>query len=193
MYPWIKHSFTGIHYYKSRSYAKNENPIHKGTFTYEYLDDNPRMNFRKGDIVKFSDGFYHTPFSDWKEWFLERRDKKKFYKRDPKVPVYARNQLAIVIGRYRKVKFKYSRFADYGVIIMMLSGPKIGHIRHYWGTGMNRPFKIVGRFPKLPSAKYLLNKILQQIKEIYSEPYEDSNESRNNLVSRVYQVFQEGT
>ena len=183
--PWVKQSFNGTyisHIYHPYLGAKNHTPNNPTKFVKQYLDDNPSMAYRKGDILKFNDGFFHRGFGDWREWFLTKRDQKIFWATNPAVAKWARNQLAIVIGRYRKVKFKYSTFIDYGVVTMLLTGPRVGHTRHYWSA---KPFNIIRPFGR-KLTKVLRKKLMPEVVDILDAPYEDTNESRNVLVSRLY-------
>ena len=177
--PWVKQSFNGsypgrMHRRPSVSYNVN--------YIKEYLDDNPFMHWRKGDIVKFSDGFFRRDFSDWRGWFVQKKDQKKFWPRNPVVSRWARNQIGIIIGRYRKIKFKYSTFTDYGAVVMLLTGPRIGHTRHYWTS---KPFHIISPFER-KLTKALKKKLSPEMVDILDAPYEDTNEGRNILVSRLY-------
>jgi len=114
--------------------------------TFEAVLDSKKLSSRKGDIIKFNSGYHKNNFYDWREWFVNQEDKKKFYRRNKKIPFYAMNEYGIVINRYRVVKYKYRTFADYGVIIMMLTGSKPGHIRKYYTT---YPYKIISKFPHI--------------------------------------------
>jgi hypothetical protein len=192
MFPWEKHSYENTYYPSSRERKYGRGISYPYQVVTEYLDDNYTMVLRKGDIVIFSDGLIHKNFSDWRTWFLTKEDQVKNFPKDPKVPYYARNQLAMVIGRYRKIKYKYSTFKDYGVVLMFISGKAIGHVRHFYGCGFNRPVSVISKFPKLPNSKKLLNLFPNELLEIYKDKYIDSNESRNLLVSRVFHRFQEG-
>jgi len=149
----------------------------------EYINDSPRQYWRKGDIVKFDDGFLSKYLHGWKDWFLTKADQKKEWLKDPRIPVYSRDQLAVIIGRYRVVKMKYRNFADYGIVLMMISGSKIGHSRSYY---VHRPFVKKTKFPNQPQFKYMQKIIPCEILEILSDSYEDTNEGRNLLVSKLY-------
>jgi len=185
--PWVKQSFSGsyiAHIYHPYPGGRNHNTNNSPTrFVKEYLDDNPAMAYRKGDIIKFNDGFFHREYYDWRGWFLTKKDQTKYYKRNPAVAKYTRNQIGIIIGRYRKIKFKYMTFTDYGVISMLLTGPKIGHIRHYWTA---KPFKIISPFELPLKSKVVRKKMMPEILDMLDAPYEDTNEDRNLLVSRLY-------
>lgn len=179
--PWVKQSFCGTYFAcERRSTFRGKYPTR---YVKQYLDDNPTMSYRKGDIVKFTDGFFHRQFSDWRGWFVTKKDQKKFWPRNPDVAKWAINQIGIVIGRYRKVKFKYRHFADYGAVVMLLTGPKIGHTRHYWTA---KPFNIICPFEYKLSSKVLRRKLSSEMLEVLDAPYEDTNEGRNLLVSRLY-------
>ena len=169
------------HQYMSRGYS----PI-TYTIVKEYLNDNPHMFWRKGDIVKFHNGLVPPRRKNWTDWFATKRDQKKFWKRIPEIAKYADEQLAIIIGRYRKIKLKYSTFTDYGLVTMMLTGPKAGKTRHYWTT---KPFITKCRYPNKIKFKYMLNVIPPEIVEIYNRDREDSNESRNGMVHEIYKIF----
>lgn len=184
--PWEKQSF---HYTQTSHYTTRHRPSYEreSPSSYEvvkeYINDNPRQYWRKGDIVKFDDGFLSKYLYGWKDWFLTKKDQKKEWLKDPRIPVYARDQLAVIIGRYRIVKMKYINFADYGIVLMMISGSKIGHTRSYY---MNRPFVKKIKFPNQPKFKYMMKTIPPEILEILSDIYEDTNEGRNLLVSKLY-------
>lgn len=133
--PWKHESYsdTYYNYFRQRGYKR----------VYSTVEDSPRLWLRKGDIVEFGSGYYEN-LNGWKEWFLtEREDKKKFWPRDA-TPFYAQNQYAIVVNRYKWTKYKHTTFADYGVIVMMITGSAIGHIRKFYA---NRPFKKKSFYP----------------------------------------------
>jgi len=179
--PWVKQSFSGTYF--ACSHRSTFRDGRRTRYVKEYLDDNPTMHYRKGDIVKFTDGFYHRQFSDWRGWFVAKKDQKKFWPRNPDVARWARNQLGVVIGRYRKIKMKYSTFTDYGAVVMLLTGPRIGHTRHYWSA---KPFNIISPFEIPLKSKVLRKKMMPEILDVLDAPYEDTNEGRNLLVSRLY-------
>jgi hypothetical protein len=186
MLPWNKQSERGSY----QAYTNHRNGRFAGAgpvqYIREYLDDNPAMYLRKGDIVKFYDGFIKILPHNWQRWFLKPGDKKKFYPRDKRVPRYAVNQYAIIAGRYRKIKFKYRTFYDYGCVVMMLTGESAGHMRHYWSS---RPFDLKIPFPKPLTQKYIQKALPTNILEILNMHYDDSNASRNLLLDRLYMHF----
>jgi hypothetical protein len=151
------------------------------------LRDNNLQNFRKGDIIKFDNGrsFLFSKQTGYYDWFLTEKDYKKFlkslppHKRNKKIPVYAANQYAIVIGKYRITKIKWKLFHDYGTVIMMLTGDKIGHIRKYFCCC---PFLHEYPFPY----KGDISPKLKDYEEIIISHSHDSNKGRNQLVSALY-------
>jgi len=152
-------------------------------FVKEYLDDNPMMMLRKGDIVQFNSGFFKR-LHGWPSWFLQEEEKKRYWRKDKRTPVYARDQYAVVAGRYRKVKFKYHTFADYGVVVMMLTGTSVGHMRHYYSSGF--PFTIKSIYPQTLYYKKMSKLIPQNVADIIHMGYADTNEDRNLLLSRLH-------
>ena len=184
--PWLKSSETGSYVPRpsySRTIYRSPSTDHTVRYIKEYLDDSSAMALRKGDIVQFNSGFIED-LNGWPSWFLtERKDKEKYWPVDKRVPTYARRQYAVVAGRYRKVKFKYNTFADYGVVIMMLTGTNIGHMRHYYGCG--NPFELKNSFPEPLGIKKLIRTLPQNIIDIFHTYREDTNEGRNALLSKL--------
>lgn len=148
--------------YEGFCWTSKESTIHKRV--YHTVEDSSRLALRKGDIVKFGAGYYEHSLRGWAEWFVtERKDKKKFWVRDA-TPFYAQNQYAIVMNRYVWKKFKrWITFSDYGVIIMMITGPKIGHIRKFY---TNRPFKTKSFYPHNEKIKGRFIKMKKPFKTI---------------------------
>jgi len=90
-------------------------------FTREYVTtnyqkiDSSRLSLRRGDIVLL-------PLDSW-------------------VPKYAKKQFVVVIERYRQTK-KSGRetYYNYKTKVMMLTGPRKGHVRTYgspYGPSLN--------------------------------------------------------
>ena len=69
---------------------------------------------------------------------------------------------------------------------MMLTGPKVGHIRHYW---VKSPFKTKVAYPQKIKFKYLLKVLPPEFIRIYNEDREDTNESRNEMLYELYKIF----
>lgn len=158
--PWEHKSYSDI--YMGHCWGRKSTKPHKRT--YETVKDSARLYLRKGDIVRFGSGYYEHFLTGWPEWFLVgREDKKKYWQRDA-TPFYAQNQYAIVVNRYKWIKHKYLKFTDYGVIIMMITGPQIGRIRKFY---TNKPFKIKSCYPynKIKGRYIKLKKPFKTIKD----------------------------
>jgi len=117
--------------------------------TFETLKNYARTSWKPGDVVQFGDGLYYTARKRWETWFLTGKDREDFLRRnrlkDKRIPVYARHQYAIVLARYRWIKYKpYRTFYDYGSFVMMLTGEKVGHIRKYYNFS---PYTRIGNYP----------------------------------------------
>ena len=183
--PWVKSSESGSYIARARFSRHYPGSIRAMEVRYikEYLDDNPTMMLRKGDIIQFNSGFFKR-LHGWPSWFLQEEEKKQYWRKDKRTPVYARDQYAVVAGRYRKIKFKYHHFTDYGVVIMMLTGTKAGHIRNYYGCG--NPFSLKSLYPQTLYYKKLIKSFSQNIIDIFHMRYTDTNEDRNLLLSRLY-------
>lgn len=180
--PWEEHEYNGI--YERLKYVKYGYGSRLVEFTHQQLKDSPAMVVRKGDIVKFKSGYIYKDLADWKGWFVKGQDKRKFYPVDKRVPKYARNRIAIVAGRFRRIKHKSRNYYDYGTTVMMLSGPKVGHFKNYW---LNRPFNLKVSFPNQITQKYILNCVDDDLLEILSLKYNDTDEGRNLLLQRLYE------
>lgn len=152
----------------------------------EYIKDSDSQVWRKGDIVKFDNCLTEPYGNHWSQWFAVRDDKKKFWIKKPSIPRYASNKLAMIIGRCRKIKYKYCTFRDYGIILMMLTGPKAGHCRKYWSS---KPFRKVSEYNSQIKYKYMLKSLPSEIIELYHLPKEDTNEARNQLVEQCYNFY----
>jgi len=159
--PW-EHGEPYSDEYEGFNLTSRQRTIYKRV--YHTVEDSPRLSLRKGDIVKFGSGYYEY-LKGWPEWFLKsREDKKKFWPRD-ETPFYAQNQYAIVVNRYVWKKFKrWGTYSDYGVIIMMITGPAIGHIRKYY---TNKPFKIKSLYPHNEKIKGRFIKLKKPFKTIH--------------------------
>lgn len=158
--------------------------------TLQHIPDSTRQYWRKGDLIKFENGLMWWNQSEgWQEWFLSEQDYNKFLKseegrkiRNIVVPIYAAKQYAIIIGKYRVIKQKYYHkcfhFYDYGSIVLMLTGSRKGHVRRYFGRS---PFYRISEFPhiKIPEK-------LEEFSDIIVTHKEDSEESRNSFVSKLY-------
>jgi hypothetical protein len=142
MEPWqheaYDSTYNGFNYYGGKQYR------HICNRRYETVKDSPRLASRKGDIIKFGSGYYKTSLGDWRDWFPQKTDKKKFWRREKSIPNYAMNQYAFIANRYRWIKYKYKNFIDYGAIVMMATGPKPCCARKYYTV---RPYRMVSAWP----------------------------------------------
>ncbi len=145
--------------------------------------EDERTGWKRGDIIKFGSGYFAS--YDYKDWFLDSEDKAQRLKRDKRVPIYAFNQYAILMTRYRVVKRKHGDiFRDYGSHIMMITGPKIGHMRRFY---VGNPFEHVGSFPYNTISDYVKNIIDNFgmdgiLNELYRK-YGNTSEARTLFVS----------
>lgn len=77
--------------------------------------DSPRLTLRRGDIILLPDSYW--------------------------VPKYAKKQFAVVLERYQQTKTSGSIiFYNYKAKVMMLTGPRKGHVRTYgspFGPSLN--------------------------------------------------------
>jgi len=81
------------------NYGKPRIP-YEYNFQYQFIDPNQKgLSLERGDVFKFG----------------------------PQVrPKHARNQMGVVIDRYKKVKNKYVIFNDYCLVVMVITGPTKG-------------------------------------------------------------------
>jgi hypothetical protein len=144
MEPWEHESYNVTKESRSR-YVRGE--TYAIRTTYKTIEDHDGLFVRKGDIIRFGNGYNERPFGDWKDWFLTREQKKLFWTRHPKIPYYASNQYAVVVNRYKWIKYKrFGIFRDYGYITMFITGNKPCRIKKFYGTS---PFRTVSCFPHL--------------------------------------------
>ena len=185
MFPWEKHTLVFKHPYQlPYRYRDLHGEHYLCRREKRYLDDTVAMKFRKGDIIKFGCGVIKKVPSGWESWFLTNKDKKRFHFHDKITPVYARNQCGIVAGRFQIIKYKkYATFRDYGCIVMMLTGKKAGHIRTYF---LKKPFRQKVLFPNKINYKYLIKALPDNIISIFNDDYENTNDGRNLLLSKLY-------
>ena len=181
--PWEKSEHHGKYISYWGRYGHQKNEYHR---TVEYLDDNPRQYWRKGDIIRFDDGKKHPWKKDWKNWFMKKKDYINSLPWHGLTPRYAANQYAIIAGRYRVVKDKYGYFfSDYGAVIMMLTGEKKGHMRKYW---QSKPFERILIYPNFDPRIYSIKK-LKVVLDAYKLYHKDSNESRNKFLEHLHHTL----
>ncbi len=212
MEPWEHEQFNSYNIYKSRWSSRNgiKNPNGcKGYKTrYETVKDSERLHTRKGDIIRFGSGYHEQKFGDWRDWFPNSKDdKKKFWRRNPYIAKYADHQYAVIVNRYRWIKYKHQTFIDYGKIIMFLTGSKPCKIRRYY---VDKPYKEISAFPhlhrdgniyvKMKKPFTVVNKtwflfdfnLSEFITKLLSN-YGDSEESRDMFLKKIKQILETNT
>lgn len=167
----------------------------RGSYPYSctkmYLKDSEFFNFRKGDIVKFENCRIKPRYESWQKWFMTKDDYIKTWKKKPNVPYYSSKQLAVIIARYKLIKQKsvFNRiFKDYGCVVMMLTGEKKGHIRHYV---MKYPFHKMLEFPTKITRNFFIKKLPKEVVDIFNMDYENTEEGRNLLLLRLNSLLNE--
>jgi hypothetical protein len=137
--------------------------------------------YTRGTIIKFWSAYKNSEES-WQKWFYEKDDFKKYLRQNKKrnlhVPLYADNEYALIVSRYKWIKQKYKCFIDYGTIIMMLTGPKVGHIFKIY---IACPFQLITEFPFSSKYLQLINQLPQHTK--MQEIIEHINDQKINLYS----------
>lgn len=146
--PWEHETYTEYHErtfsFRNGRYFRSGNSTFRATYT--TCTDNKKLYYRKGQIVKFGCGFNRFwPKNRWEEWFLTEREKLDRRSPNRDTPVYARDQYAIILNRYKWIKQKGRVYIDYGTIVMMLTGKAAGRTRRYYAT--SPPFHIVAHYP----------------------------------------------
>jgi len=140
--PWEEDSYEVI-----RSSSKYRNTTFKSV--YSTIVNSNKIYWKLGDLIKFDSG-YHDYFlrNNWRYWYYNEEDRYNYIKnncgRNIKVPLYAANETAIIIGRYKWTKYKYSTFSDYGSVVMMLTGTSIGKVRRYYAC---TPWEKIDTYP----------------------------------------------
>jgi hypothetical protein len=155
--PWGKtyfeshEGFCHTGYWKAH---KREPTTFKAQF--KLIQDRKGNYWSRGDIILFNSGYYNWNFdrrSPWKKWFLTKETYLEALKNDAatlsdkKVPNYARLEYGMLLARYKWIKDKNYHgkiYQDYGSIIMMLTGSKVGHIRRYY---LKTPYAQVSKYP----------------------------------------------
>lgn len=83
---------------------------------YQTVKEGPKLRLRRGDVVQVSGACKSR---------------------------YARNQIGVVVDRYKWIKYKYQRFVDYGATIMFLTGDKKGCLKKFYGCSMGQLSKVI--------------------------------------------------
>jgi len=196
MKPWEHYRLVEKHYEQPRPYSHHmmnfrrpDEPPSSYIARFETVRDNAALWWRKGDVIQFGSGFMRGYIPSWKRWFLETKDMPP-PPINKKIPIYARDEYAIILNRYRWKKFKWNIFIDYGVILMMLTGSKAGNIRRYYASSY--PFDFVKRYPYTGQRKYIGVKLdteynlIHTLKNIKSKF--DKEEARDLFLSCIYHV-----
>lgn len=155
--PWEYITYTIKKHVVRHRYGRSNSHSYDAQF--ETLKNYNRSQWKLGDVVKFGCGYNQYRSDKWQTWFLNEEDLDAYIKKhrryDRTIPAYARNNYAIVLARYKWVKYKdYCTFRDYGTFIMMLTGSKIGHIRKYY---IKCPYQVIGQYP-YTKMRYNLNR-----------------------------------
>ena len=153
--------------------------------TFKIINANSKCYWKRGDIIQFDSAFHGSWKYDqqWQSWFLEKEKYFEFLKeacpRRTQVPFYAAHEYAIILNRYKWTKKKdYKTFNDYGSIIIMLTGKRVGHIRKYY---INSPWRWVGSYPyDNPGVNYL--KVALLVKDSWSS---DLDEFIKNITEKL--------
>lgn len=184
--PWEIKPYSIIKNYSNnpRSFYRGDPP--RGTFTAKFQIARNCTTYKQGDIIQFHSAYY--PRLSWQEWFVVEEDKKEMYKRNKQIPGYAGKEYAIILARYKWVKYKRCAiYQDYGTIVMMLTGPRTGHVRKFY---IKSPWNIVSRFPYIK--KHLPKKVADIVWEPFREQYVVemlTDKGRNKYLEILYRKF----
>jgi hypothetical protein len=118
------------------------------------VKDSKRCINRLASIVKLDSCWRRIYNNDWRDWFLDENDKDKSqYKKIPNIPKYCSEEYGLVVNKYKKIKIKSgTKFYDYGLIVMMLTGSKVGRVKSFY---MTSPFIKVCDFNNIPKLRKL--------------------------------------
>jgi hypothetical protein len=180
-FPWDPHT-TDKNYFKITRIKENVNT--------RYLSDedciikNPKFYCRKGDIVRFYGGYFDKTPEGWHDWFLQKKDRKKFRVRDHLIPQYAMNQFAIVAGvAITYVKQPGATYYFDAFITMLISGRNMGKMQAFPKYRM--PFERKVLFgSKIPDR--LKDKIPTYVVDLYNQDYNITDSARRSLLTELY-------
>jgi len=170
---------------------------------FKIIRDKKQNYWMRGDIVKFSSGYFEWRFEHrypWKKWFMNTNDYLNALRNDPetfrdkKIPMYARLEYGMVLTRYKWIKDKDYHgkvFQDYGSIIMMLTGAKVGRIRRYY---IKCPYEIISPYPyhhivPFYKTKYGIEEVPQL--SVIQEAMKNSNTKDEFIVNMVEYLKEE--
>jgi hypothetical protein len=149
------------------------------------VKDSDRSLNRIGTIVKLNSSFRKPYFNDWQEWFLTKRDKNKKKRRIPWRPLYCSEQYAIIANCYKRVKDKgWHTFSDYGKIVILLTGSKIGRVKKLY---MQSPYDRICSFDEIPNLTRLKKPFRSSKKNVFLEDL-----CINDLASTIIQELGTG-
>jgi len=179
---------------RSRRYSKNI--IHFSYNAYYCLVKHSRT-YPRGAIIQFDYGCQEYVQEEWQRWFYEKDDFLNYLyknkKRNKKVPLYARTEYAMIVSRYKWIKQKHKCYVDYGTIVMMLTGQRIGHVFKVY---LSCPFGVISEFPFMenyfPKIDHLpqyteIQKIINYIKSKKIKLY--SRKAADIFVEKMVQTF----
>lgn len=183
-FPWDPHT-TEKNYFKITRITRR-----KSGNTTTYLTDeaciikNPKFYCRKCDIVQFNGGYFDRTPAGWHDWFLKKKDRRRFYVRDPMIPQYAMNQFAIIAG-VAVTSVKQPGFLYYYdmFITMLLTGRNKGKMQAF--PKHNLPFlrkvvfgdKIKGR---------LAESLPTYVVDLYNQEHNITDSARRALLTELY-------
>lgn len=142
--------------------------------------DYEKTYWKLGDVVKFGRAYYdYEVRNNWRSWYFKKEDIDAYIKencvRREKIPLYAEEQYAIILSRYKWIKYKWHGiYKDYGSVIMMLSGSMAGHIRRFYACS---PWQRIDTFPYQQ----------QDLTELFQGTTVGSNEK--NFLERLMRKF----
>jgi hypothetical protein len=180
-FPWDPHITTENYFKITRIKSGNDT---------KYLSDedcilkNPKFYCRKGDIVKFNGGYIDKTPEGWHDWFLQKKDRSKFYVRNEFVPQYAMNQFAVIAG-VAVTSIKQPGFLYYYdmFITMLLTGRNKGKMQAF--PKHNLPFLIKVKFGSKITGS-LKESIPTYVVDLYNQDYNITDSARRSLLTELH-------
>jgi hypothetical protein len=112
--------------------------------------DYEKTYWKLGDVVRFGSAYHdYLLKKSWKYWYYKKEDMDAHIKenclRHEKTPLYAAHEYAIILSRYKWIKYKWHGiYRDYGSVIMMLTGSRPGYIRRFYACS---PWNKIDTYP----------------------------------------------